>query len=543
MSFFALLTSCNNVKINQAPETVGDLSSKSLFCAEPPKIIGQTTKILFIVDQSGSNVTGNTTGASPTDPDKSRRKGAIEKFYNSHKGNQYIKWGFISFNVNSTDSFIPASQNYFGDDADLEAAIDQFEAKTDDNGTPYGTALALAQTAIKNDLKLPENDSTNYEIIFMSDGVPNSDQFYSAGNYDYPGLYSLIEDIVKISEGRIHLSTVYYYSESELDLAERMQKMAEHGRGHYLDAGTDGSIDIEDLIQAGTSSEPYVIKDLFIYNLNSTVCVFGGEVGIDSDSDGLCDSDENKLNEMFVNDARLQGKSFSATAKNSFSPTLSDLYIYKNLIGEALPTCTVEDQADEDFDMSNKCEEKFLVNDSPQGPTNIWTNMMLSKAKNAYYDNFDSDGDGLLDGLEFLFFKDKSAALNYNSISRRINGVMNYDLFKQHLSPTRPLSSKPYKVNLVQVEKNDAGQNCYEIDFDQIQTYKASEVRSSQVGNNLDLVHGKDENIIFIYYIMALERNPDSKGILKFSYQKLLYSEKAQKVNFSEGRFDKYVAQ
>lgn len=102
----------------------------------------------------------------------------------------------------------------------------------------------------------------------MSDGVPNSDQFDDLQNgYDYPGMYALVEDIVKMSEGRIHLSTVYYYSESEIDLAERMEKMAEHGRGHFLDTGTDGSIDIEDLIQAGTSSEPYVIKDLFIYNL------------------------------------------------------------------------------------------------------------------------------------------------------------------------------------------------------------------------------------------------------------------------------------
>ena len=542
--FFAssFLLSCGDVNITKTPSVLQELSSNSVFCTIPPLEIGRYTKIMFVVDQSGSNVIGN--NSEPTDPDKSRRLGALTKFWQANGSNPYIQWGFISFQQDKATYFI--ENGYFQNSSAFESALGRFQATPDINATPYKAALTRTREAIESDIALSDDNTSNYEIIFLSDGVP-TDYGQTLNDIDDAALRRDVELLMKLAPGRLRLSTVYYSTPSGVDLSalERLQEMAKLGNGKFQDASKGEDINIDELIVGGRSLEPYQIKDFFVYNLNSTLCD-NGEMGVDSDADGLCDQDEDRYNIIYQ--AKIDGdinythKRFDKYSRNSFSPAFSDMFILKNLQGEALPTCSVtESKLDTDMDLLNECEEKFLANSQPQGPTQVWTTEMLTKEKHTSRTNFDSDGDGIMDSLEFFFFKEKGAALNYNSIDRSVFGRTYYDLFKNHQSKVRPESSKPYNIDVRQVEKNDQGQNCYTFSQESLELYKTPKVTYSQTGN-LDLVHGVNENVVLVYYIMVPENDPESKGVMRFSYQKIKVGQTAKQLNLSEDRFDNVKA-
>ena len=527
-------SSCGDINVNnKEPGPLVEYTSKSSFCTVPPKEIGTYTKVLFVVDQSGSNNT--------TDPGKTRRRNAMTKFYQAHSDNNYIQWGFISFQEATATPFIEFG--YFQNGIAFQAALTRFSTTIDAGGTPYKAAITKVGDAIDSDIAagIAAGDETepNYEIIFLSDGVPT--------DYDNPindgNIFADITKLLKKAEGRLHFSTVYYNVSGLADIqaSERLKQMAEVGLGKFQDASNGEDIDIDELITGGTSKESYQIKDLFVYNLNSTLCD-DGTIGVDSDADGICDIDEDRYNIIYKSlldgNVNYAQKRFDKYNRNSLSDYYSDLFILKNLLGEALPSCTrIESVTDIDKDLLNECEEKFLTNNNPQGPTQNWTNGMMTSPKYASKTNFDSDGDGIIDSLEFFFFKEKGAALDYNSIYRKLFGETYYDLFKNHQSKIRPESSSPYNIDVKQIQKNDLGQNCYTFEQQNLPLYTTGAVNYSQT-KNLDLVHAADENVVLIYYIMTTENDPESKGIMRYSYQKIKIDKSAKSLDLSEGRFD-----
>lgn len=529
-----LMSSCSDFKINAKPESSVDLSSLSSFCTLPPKAIGQFTKVMFVVDQSGSNAGG----VGPTDPTKARRRDAITNFYKAHSNNKYIQWGFISFQSDAATAFI--TDPYYQAASSFPAALAKFETTTDQGATPYKAAIFEVNKAITSDLQLAKNDDeANYEVIFMSDGNPT--------DYGQPpndgSIYQDITNLVKLAEGRIHFSTVYYNVSSGADAqaSGRLKEMANVGFGKFLDASNGEDINIDELIIGGVDNVSYHIKDLFVYNLNSTLCD-DGDIGADSDADGLCDRDEDRYNTKYKDvinaNPAYANKLFDKYKRNSFSSLYSDLFILRNLQGEMLPPCTAaEATEDADADLLNTCEEKFLVNRNPQGPTQDWTNELRAGPKYANKNNFDSDGDGLMDSLEFFFFKEKAASLDFNSVNRKLYGITYYDLFKNHQSKINPGSSLPYNMTLHEIERNDKGQNCYTFSQQNLPMYPVGSQVFSQT-NNLDLVHKSDENIILVYYIMTPENDPEGKGVMRYSYQKIKLSQGAKQIDLSTDRFD-----
>ena len=532
-SFALLISACGETHINAKSEASVALSSLSTFCTLPPKEIGQYTKLMFVVDQSGSNANGEA-----TDPTKARRRDSITNFYNGHSANKYIQWGFISFQGDAATPFI--SDPYYQPASSFAGAMAQFEATTDQAGTPYKAAIFEVNKAITSDLELAQSDDeANYEIIFLSDGNPKD----YGDPVDDSQIYADITRLVKLAEGRIHFSTVYYNVATSADAqaSARLQEMANVGFGKFLDASNGEDINIDELIIGGADSVSYQIKDLFVYNLNSALCD-DGQIGPDSDSDGLCDSDEDNYNLKYKNllnaNPLYANKIFNKYKRNSFSTMYSDLFILRNILGEMLPTCTASEAAsDQDADLLNDCEEKFLENRNPQGPTQAWTNAMLTSPKHASKSNFDSDGDGILDSLEFFFFKEKAAAMDYNSVDRKLYGTTYYDLFKNHQSKVAPGSSAPYNIDVKEVARNDRGQNCYVFSQETLPMYKVGTEVFSQT-NNLDLVHSSDENVILVYYIMTPENDPEGKGVMRYSYQKIKTSQGAKQIDLSIDRFD-----
>jgi hypothetical protein len=514
---------------------VNVIASNNQICTEDPKVFGLYTKIMFIIDKSGSNVI-----APGTDPDREngRRATAIKDFLEKNRNNSYISWSFIVFNNDQALSYIPneaGSNRVFTNDASLmDVALERFKAEPDTGATPYRAALQLAYRSIQTDLKEDPNLGAKYNVIFISDGVPMPVE----GNRD-PDIYSDVENLIDLSKGNIHLSTVYY-GPSDSNAETRLERMADLGLGKYQNTNIDPIINIDNLITGGTSAEPYIIKNFNVYNLSAANCD-DGTVSVDSDSDGLCDKDERRYNQIFANQPaakeRMKGKQFSETNRYSFHPAIHDGIYYRHIaFNENIPKdCT--DTRDSDFDLATTCEEKYLFNSSPQGPTVRWTEDMLKRGREADPDYFDSDGDGLLDMLEYLFFKNKSSAMNYNNIFERTNGMQNDYLFANRLNPLNPRSSIPYAIDFQRVSPNERGQNCYSYSQSQLPLYQTRPLTVTEAGGSLDLSHAENENVILISYIQVLENNPNSKGILRYSFQKISTKDQNQKINLDTSSF------
>jgi len=535
VSAVLLCAACGNINLNTPvppPPQLFEYSSLSTFCTLPPKELGYNTKIMFVVDQSGSNGT--------TDPSKSRRMDAIKNFFNKNSANTSIEWGLISFQGSGATALTTG----FVSSAEFLGALGQLESITDTGGTPYKAAIFETTTAVSDAIRdETENTESTYQVIFLSDGVPT--------DYGSPILDSEItadiERLTQLADGRLYFSTVYYNvaGGASIGASERLEAMAQTGRGGFLDASSGGDIFIDKLAVNRITKEPYIMKDFFVYNMNSTLCD-SGFLGPDSDADGLCDVDEDFYNTKYgrtiSEDPELAGQFFNKQNRNSFSPFFSDYFILRKLHQESLPTCTAEEaQKDEDHDLLNACEEKFLVNRSPAGPTLTWTNQMLESPKYASDTNFDSDGDGILDTLEFFFFREKGAAMDYQNTEKLISGTSYYDLFKDHQSRIYPGSSDPYKIKVQLIERNDRGENCYTYQQEVLPMY---DVKSLAAGNSPDLAHPADENVILVYYIMAPENNPNGKGVLRYSYQKIKSAQPQShtSINFADYLFEEVAA-
>lgn len=528
---------CSEVRISPGDEALTNLSSKGTICTEVPQEIGQYSNVMFVVDKSGSNVTGGNGG---TDPNKEIRGNAIQDFFARHRDNPYIKWGLVEFHNDRAKSYVPEQGGpnlYFTEDAlVMEQAIAAFLAEPDSGGTPYRQALNLTTSAIRAEFQREEELIANYNIIFLSDGEPTDYQNDQA-------LYTDVANLVNISRGNIHLSTVYYGPPNP-GAEIRLETMAEVGLGMFQNTNIDPLIQIDDLIVGRSSSEPYLIKKFGVYNLNAGLCD-DGSVGSDSDADGLCDKDELRYNQLYANDPvraqRMNGRLFDPVNRNSFDDQFSDSFYYRYIVyNEALPVGCMNDD-DDDIDLVNNCEEKFLFNQNPQGPTESWTQRMIERGKEADSLNFDSDGDGVLDYLEFIFFKNKSTAMNYNNLFERTNGHDNEYLIMNHLNPLNPMSSKPYQGSFKRVDPNSEGQNCYQYSQKNLTLYQTRSVASVQTSGYYQLAHGTNENIVLIYFIQTPEYAPHSKGFLRYSFQKLKAGQDGpSSLNLNPALFDIY---
>lgn len=531
------VSGCGEINVSQLPSIEAPLVVKkpeALFCTPDPGSQSTETRILFVIDKSGSN--------NKTDPGGNRRYDAINNFFNKYTDNDKIKWALIEFqDSKATSSF---SNPYFRNANEFATVIPTSQANTDVGGTPYRAAITEISAAVRDEL-LSSNSQIklNFEIVFLSDGVPTD---YGDPVIDDGKIMTDVKNLTEISLGLIHLSTVYYNLSDTADTkaALRLKSMASVGQGEFQDASDGQDLNFDKLIKFGTDIYAYHVKDFFVYNLNTTLCD-DGHIGTDSDSDGLCDKDEDRYNAILSSKIAVtyNGKAFSKTNRNSFNAQYSDIFVYRQLMGESLPDCSPEEsKLDEDSDLLNNCEEKFLTNYSPMGPNQIWTDEMNSVEKHSSQTNFDSDGDGLLDILELYFFKEKGLSLDYFSVYKNFYGQSQYDLFKNHQSKINPDSTAPYNIDVKHVERKINGQNCYSFYQENLPLYNVSPLNYSGA-NNLNLTHGSDENVVLVYYIVVPENDPSSKGIMMQSYQRIKLTSSSQGIDVSKGRFTPVVGQ
>ncbi|MGE0631277.1 MAG: hypothetical protein AB7O96_02640 [Pseudobdellovibrionaceae bacterium] len=216
--------------------------------------ITKPVKVLFVVDQSGSNLSGAGVGpdAVGTDPNKTFRLNVIQDFYNRHHQKSHLSWGFISFGDSSAKAFINAGSTaypVFSNNSDSFAqAIQTFKGKGDSGMTPYKSALGMIQDLIKYDMSLSSTES-NYLVAFITDGVPSdycADHLANCAGVE-DAIDQDLKEVTKLSK-KIQFGTVYYGGE-DISAVNRLQRMAKVGGGQFVDANKTSVISLDDVIR------------------------------------------------------------------------------------------------------------------------------------------------------------------------------------------------------------------------------------------------------------------------------------------------------
>ena len=215
---------CSQVQFGQATAS----SQSATACAKQLQAQTAPIKMLFVVDMSGSNASGDN-GGPPTDPGKTMRAGSIQKFFTDYAAKANFSWGFIGFQFTSAQSFVGASgAASFGAASSMQGAIDQLKCQSDSGGTPYSAALNMTAAAIRNDPDLNSATKPIYVVVFLSDGMPNP--AYPNGDAQ---LYGDVAAIASIAPGRVSINTVFYGADDPA-AGPRLQGMATAGGGHFL---------------------------------------------------------------------------------------------------------------------------------------------------------------------------------------------------------------------------------------------------------------------------------------------------------------------
>ena len=525
--FVITLSGCVDVKLipGKTSEGISIPSKKddNVFCITDPVKESGSTKMIFVVDVSGSN--------GQNDADGSKRADSIDKFVRTLSVEGSYQYGLITFAGGST-SVIKDNDGNPGFTYDLNEFYKATQTIRDNpagGGTNYLPAIAMTKRAIKNDINRFPDERSSYVVFFISDGRPNDKGSISK-------IVDLIGDVDITIDGRkIYLSAAFYGGESR-DAINRLEEMAKEGGGGFVNFENGETWDLSQLI-VQPDVVPWKIKEFLVYNLNAGFCL-DGRVGVDSDADGMCDRDEIDMNDLYAKELRDEGKFFDPANRFSFGDGYGDFFHWLRFKypGKSLLPC--QDRSDEDFDLLTKCEENEIENRSAADGTPTTGDPKV----------FDTDRDGVLDGIEtYVYFASQSsgktsrytAALDSDNLQDNPDGEENaLSQIKQHRNPWFPDSeTKAYDTRLTPLFNSPTG-DCYMFQQLVLPVYKTLEV---EAGNTLPgLEHAAGENSVMVYYIQVLQPEPDSVGILKHSVQKIDWGPLSPGLQVKEGIFDEY---
>ena len=486
--------------------------SAPLFCSEDIHNFYEN-KILFVIDKTSSN--------KKSDPEGLVRLEGVKSFIQQNKDSGSF-YSFIGF---SDQIFSPLHiyniPSFTINPQTIDEALQKISDRKDKGRGDYFQLLDKIEKTIEYDVRRTRNKVVEYHVVFISDGSLshlskeqerdfvqglkkiNSKfrnlQIHSIyyGEYkDRPeGIGRQLEKVAGVAFNIWFFSSSgfspYYYGvgrygrrSNEADFKGKetedvayLQNLSE--KGNYVDFNEDSSLNFN--LDQKWNSSPFVI-----YNVNSSVC-FNGDLGLDSDSDGLCDEDEERL-EGFQPDNRF-----------SFGDGYGDSFHWFALSQrQALPPCA--NNKDEDHDLLTYCEEEYI-------------NSIESDYLHLSAHNPDSDEDGIIDGIEVLvYWKDNPlASRDPNNVERMSEGLRDYDRIVNHISPFSSIDDQiRYENSLMPV--TEKGSTCYSIQQNEVPLYSSLEVSQESALGHLSHVEG--ENIFLIYSLK--ERVKGSSRVYQF---------------------------
>jgi hypothetical protein len=244
---------------NSTPASPGIVPSQGSCTSDNVEAIRRQTKILFVVDTSGSNAASTiNSGANgyggysvpPTDPQKFFRRGALSDFLNRYSHKTNFNWGFITFAQDSARAVISsgASPTFAADPTAMGYALNVFTGIEDYGDTPYQAAIQMASMAIQTDPDLNSTAKPNYMVILLTDGFP-TDYKDVSGAFQAAAIDRDIESLINIAPGQVKLSTIYYGLENDPNAISLLQRLATKGSGQFASVNDPNSgFRIDDVI-------------------------------------------------------------------------------------------------------------------------------------------------------------------------------------------------------------------------------------------------------------------------------------------------------
>ena len=263
MACFCIISiRCGDVSFRDLPSTSNQIleeeSPQRTVCENGSELLPVPIKIIFIVDQSGSNVNGpyGFPGMA-TDPLKAARLRMIEDFFSLHQNKSHIEWALITFQGDSAAGrtrTIDDQTTFTASALDFQIALAEFRNSADAGRTPYRAAMRAASDLMIQDRMMNASASTQYKIVFITDGFPTDYCPGGAAEWDCQGRMledAIDEDLLQtlsVASNQVEWSSVYYGLVDQ-EAADRLARMSEIGKGTFVDANLNQDIQLEDFLK------------------------------------------------------------------------------------------------------------------------------------------------------------------------------------------------------------------------------------------------------------------------------------------------------
>lgn len=356
------------------------------FLTENPDVINFPIRIVLAIDCSGSMM--------GSDPDGARIQAAWN-FIQTYHDYESVKFDVILWN----NTISRTTGGFTRDLEELEGVLFNYNNTSTTN---YITAIQTAQQHFLNEIATMSQDNAQSAniarmkciVMFFSDGLPDP-----GGSVVINEVYNDIRDLgTELLENQgvalfnfhtFFLSTLLQANVNDYNTAVNlMTNMANYGNGIYTEFEDDEDIDFINIVDMRLTVE-YQVKFIIAFNTNVRP---GNEiVYVDSDGDGL--TDEEELDVDFNHNGRIdpdeEGQATNPMMRDTDNDGLSDYFERKmSTIDNALDPLNPLDSGcpqgaetmDRDRDGLTDCEETI---------------------KGTSYNNPDTDGDGIPDGIEF----------------------------------------------------------------------------------------------------------------------------------------------
>jgi hypothetical protein len=481
------LVDCSNTSLYRSNLTSTSKAGIN-FCTTPAQNIVTNLKYLFVIDHSGSNQqnyipdplnpgnyirdpaggtdAGNST-AIPAQPPGSKRFPPLIQFLQGMPDSPTTYYASISFSDVPTTELNWSSAG--GTRTTNAQAVSYFQNFLPPNGTThdggntdYVDTLTMISKLINTDIQSAQTDvqngkpliSSDYVIIWISDGAPYVNGVLQAANTVYGSVQSLMSLKTQFPDyiDSITLSTGYYTTPTatseQVTAQQYMSNMATYGQGSFIFFGANTSIDYSKFSVPARAAK-YTLQDFWIQNA-STVW-WNGQLMLDSDHDGIPDTIETQMGSdpsKYDSDGNGVGDGVEYSIYGSpcqdvkCNPTLARQF--QTQCGK-LPASGIYPDTDGDF--LNNCEETLL---------------------NSKYDDFDSNQDGVPDEFEWVNKVSFVAATNNLQSNPMNDGLSNYFKLKGgypiQSSSTSLKDFIPMSYSLAIAPNGDSPtQTCYQV--------------------------------------------------------------------------------
>ncbi len=251
-----------------------------------------------------------------------------------------------------------------------------------------------------------------------------------------------------------------------------------------------------------SGEDKQILKNFHIVPLFVSRCE-KGDFEIDSDLDGLCDSDE-----------VLRGS--SPTERFSRHPSISDSVWWgldvqqKARLGSLGEACNTGDQ---DADLLTNCEEQILASNLYEASNREQTED-LYRLNSLNINHPDTDGDGYIDGVEVRFLNHKAPFIFSNN-----------EIDVDAETTLRHWKAKPEGVSVdIVISQRDRNSSCYQYELRNLESWMPAIKGFDRLTEQRETV----KLDFLIYGLTGFESEPT---------RATHYGAKVIAVNFSDGRF------